>query len=144
MKKYKNFEIKLIRVYDGDTIIADIGLGFDLWLSNQKIRLARINAPEMEVDNLPNPLGEKSKTYLENLLSNKVLKIETNCKKEKFGRWLCEVIIVASLPEKRLLEALEKNVSTLMIESGNAVAYRGLDLNDNGETEESEEEFYKF
>lgn len=133
MKNYKYYDIKLNRVHDGDTIIADIGLGFDLWLSNQKIRLARINAPEMEIENLPNPLGEKSRLFLENLITGKALQIETNCRKEKFGRWLCEVLIVEDKPFK----LIEKSVSSIMIESGNAIIYKGLNLD-----EISEDDFY--
>lgn len=40
------FEAKVLSVYDGDTITADIALGFDIRITT-KIRLARINAPEM-------------------------------------------------------------------------------------------------
>ena len=35
------------KVYDGDTVTVDIDLGFDVVLKAQKIRLVRINAPEV-------------------------------------------------------------------------------------------------
>ena len=44
MYEYRAFVRK---VYDGDTITVDIDLGFDVVLKAQKIRLVRINAPEV-------------------------------------------------------------------------------------------------
>lgn len=41
------YEAKVLSVYDGDTITADIELGFDVRITT-KIRLARIDAPEMK------------------------------------------------------------------------------------------------
>ena len=38
------------RVYDGDTITVDIDLGFGIVFKSQKIRLVRINAPEIRGD----------------------------------------------------------------------------------------------
>ena len=37
----------IIEVYDGDTVTADIDLGFNTWRMGEKLRLARINAPEV-------------------------------------------------------------------------------------------------
>ena len=44
MYEYKGYVTK---VYDGDTITVDIDLGFDILFKNQKIRLSRINTPEV-------------------------------------------------------------------------------------------------
>ena len=44
MHEYRAFVRK---IYDGDTITVDIDLGFDIILHKQKIRLLRINAPEV-------------------------------------------------------------------------------------------------
>lgn len=44
MYEYRAFVRK---VYDGDTVTVDIDLGFDVVLQKQKIRLLRINAPEV-------------------------------------------------------------------------------------------------
>ena len=39
------YKAKLIRVIDGDTIVADIDLGFNMILRDQHIRLTGINTP---------------------------------------------------------------------------------------------------
>jgi endonuclease YncB( thermonuclease family) len=42
-------------VHDGDTVTADIDLGFSTWLHDQKLRLYGINAPEREENLLALP-----------------------------------------------------------------------------------------
>ncbi len=41
-----NYKAKVVRWVDGDTLLVEVDLGFYV-LTIQKIRLARINAPEM-------------------------------------------------------------------------------------------------
>jgi len=78
------------KVYDGDTITADVDLGFDVILKAQKIRLTRINAPEVRGEK--RSLGIKSRDALREKIGNKWIKIKTEKdKKGKFGRWLGEI-----------------------------------------------------
>lgn len=42
-----HYEAKLVSVYDGDTIRADISLGFNIWQLNKPIRLYGIDTPEV-------------------------------------------------------------------------------------------------
>ncbi len=42
-----HYEARLVSVYDGDTIRADISLGFNIWQLNKPIRLYGINTPEL-------------------------------------------------------------------------------------------------
>lgn len=69
--------IKIIKIYDGDTITA---------LASQKekikIRLYGIDAPELK-----QPFGKASKRHLIDLISNKSLKINEKGK-DKYGRTL--------------------------------------------------------
>ncbi len=44
------YKAKIISVYDGDTVRVDIDLGLSTWIKNEKLRLARINAPELRGD----------------------------------------------------------------------------------------------
>ena len=89
MYEYRAFVRK---VYDGDTITVDIDLGFDVVLKAQKIRLVRINAPE--VRGKERPEGLKSRDALRSKIGNKWIKIKTQKdKKGKYGRWLGEVWI---------------------------------------------------
>ncbi len=87
MYEYRAFVRK---VYDGDTITVDFDLGFDIILKNQKIRLSRINTPEIR--GKERPAGLKSRDALRSRISNKWVIIKTQKdKKGKFGRWLGEV-----------------------------------------------------
>lgn len=78
------------KVYDGDTITVDIDLGFGVMLHGQKIRLLRINAPE--VRGKDRELGLKSRNALREKIASKWIKIKTQKdKKGKYGRWLGEI-----------------------------------------------------
>lgn len=84
-------------VYDGDTITVDIDLGFGIKLTDQKIRLFGINAPELKGKTKTE--GIKSRDKLTELVLNKQIKIQTiKDKKEKYGRilgklWIDETLI---------------------------------------------------
>jgi micrococcal nuclease len=87
MYEYRAFVRK---VYDGDTVTVDIDLGFDVVLKAQKIRLIKINAPE--VRGKERPEGLKSRDALRAKVGNKWVKIKTQKdKKGKYGRWLGEI-----------------------------------------------------
>lgn len=89
MYEYKAFVRK---VYDGDTITVDIDLGFDVILKAQKIRLSRINAPELRGEN--RPAGLKSRDALRSRIGNKWVMIKTEKdKKGKYGRWLADIFL---------------------------------------------------
>ena len=40
------YKAKVVRVVDGDTMILDIDLGFDVVLRNQSVRLYKVDTPE--------------------------------------------------------------------------------------------------
>lgn len=64
------YTIKLIRVIDGDTVVVDIDLGFDVWLKDQYVRLAGVDAPELKSkDKLHRAAGLLAKTKLTEILS---------------------------------------------------------------------------
>jgi endonuclease YncB( thermonuclease family) len=44
---FYTYKAVISAVYDGDTVTADIDLGFHVWLHDEKLRLSRINAPEV-------------------------------------------------------------------------------------------------
>ena len=80
------------KVYDGDTITVDVDLGFGIMFKGQKIRLIRINAPEIRGSERES--GLKSRDALRSLISNKWVILKTyKDKKGKYGRWLAEVFI---------------------------------------------------
>ena len=99
------------RVYDGDTITVDIDLGFGIVIKSQKIRLVRINAPEIRGDE--RQTGLVSRDALRDKIGNKWVTIKTSKdKKGKYGRWLGEVWIDDTC------------VNDWLIKEGHAEAYK--------------------
>ena len=87
MYEYRAFVRK---VYDGDTITVDIDLGFDVILKNQKIRLSKINTPEIRGKSREE--GIKVRDIVRSRIANKWIIIKTSKdKKGKYGRWLGEI-----------------------------------------------------
>ena len=46
------YNCKIVRVVDGDTVDVDIDLGFDVWLKKQRIRLYGVDTPESRTRDL--------------------------------------------------------------------------------------------
>lgn len=100
MKKVKNkkkdsfytYYAVVSSVYDGDTITADIDLGFHAWMHNEKLRLSRINTPE--VRGVEKERGLVSRDWLRKRINGKQIIIKTSKdKKGKYGRYLVEVFL---------------------------------------------------
>ena len=86
-----NYKAKLLRVVDGDTVDAEIDLGFKIFIKD-RIRLMGIDTPESRTRNLAEKSwGKAAKHRLEELLaeSDGVFTLLTKVqKKGKFGRIL--------------------------------------------------------
>jgi micrococcal nuclease len=81
------YNATLEKVVDGDTIDVTLDLGFKIY-SKQRIRLARINAPEMST-----PGGVEAKTNLITLLPIGTLLIIATKKTDIYGRYIGEVTL---------------------------------------------------
>lgn len=81
-------------VTDGDTIRADIDLGFNMVMRNAAIRLSGIDAPEVKT-----PEGRVSKTYLSERLpkGTEILLVSHKDETEKYGRILGTIYIGKAL-----------------------------------------------
>jgi micrococcal nuclease len=90
------YSAKLIRVIDGDTIDAEIDLGFKIFVK-ERIRLIGIDTPESRTRNLfEKSWGLAAKDRLSELLAdnNNDFIINTKIdKKGKFGRMLGDIIV---------------------------------------------------
>ena len=110
------YTCKIIRVIDGDTVVADILLGFDIVLMNQKLRIVNVDTPEIHTrDKVEKHYGHLSKTFVENLLTSDSLQ-QIVCKdsnKGKFGRIICDFKIGNDM------------LSQLLIDSHMGVPYTG-------------------
>jgi len=77
-------------VYDGDTCTIDIDLGLGAWIHGEKLRLYRINTPE--VRGVQRPEGLKSRDFLREKIDGKEIIIQTvKDRKGKYGRYLGEI-----------------------------------------------------
>ena len=77
-------------VYDGDTCTVDIDLGLNTWVRGEKLRLYRINAPELR--GVERPEGLKSRDFLREKIEGQKVIIQTiKDQREKFGRYLAEI-----------------------------------------------------
>ena len=88
------YEALIERVIDGDTIVANIDLGFGLQ-KKETLRLARIDAYETRLgkntDEKKKKIGIESKLYLTNLIESKKVFIKTLKDKGKYGRYIVEI-----------------------------------------------------
>jgi micrococcal nuclease len=87
---------QIIKVVDGDTIDADIDLGFDISLS-KRIRLAAVDTPESRTaDANEKKYGLESKEWLKHKVENAkniLIKTELPDSTEKYGRIIGHLFI---------------------------------------------------
>ena len=106
------------KVVDGDTIDADIDLGFDISLT-KRIRLAGIDTPESRTTNLKEKaLGLESKEWMKKTLAGAkdiLIKTELPDSTEKYGRIIGHLFI----------NGQEISLNNQMIAEGYALAYDG-------------------
>jgi micrococcal nuclease len=106
------YKAHVINVYDGDTCRVDIDLGLKTWIKNERIRLSRINAPELRGDEREK--GLLSRDYLRELVLEKEVTLQTaKDKVGKYGRYLGELWIQ--------IDGEWKNVNDLLVQNGFAV-----------------------
>lgn len=111
--------VSALGVHDGDTLFLDVDQGFHEWHHDMKIRLARINAPELKIKDatgawVDNPPGIEAGDYLRLTLpvGTKVILHSLKDQSDKYGgRWDGEIFIGST------------NVNDLMVRAGHAVPY---------------------
>lgn len=113
------YRIKSVhKVVDGDTIDADIDLGFDISLT-KRIRLAGIDTPESRTkDEYEKKLGLESKEWLKNRLQfakDIIIRTELPDSTEKYGRIIGHLFINGE----------EVSLNNQMIAEGYAWEYDG-------------------
>ncbi len=107
------YRANIVSVYDGDTCRADIDLGLHIWLRNEKLRLARINAPERRGPE--KEAGLASADFLRALINGKEVIVETQKDKAgKYGRYIAEIWLPGD-------DGSYMNVNDYMVEKGYAV-----------------------
>ncbi|MBI5775139.1 MAG: thermonuclease family protein [Verrucomicrobia bacterium] len=106
------YRARVTAVYDGDTCTADIDLGLGIWVRGEKLRLHRINAPELRgADEMK---GKAARDHLKTLIEGKEVLLQTiKDRREKYGRYLAEVWL-----EKP--DAAPLNVNDALVAAGHA------------------------
>jgi len=118
------YEVKVLKIVDGDTVDVDINLGFGIVLTDERVRIMGIDTPESRTsDKVEKVFGLAAKARLKELLDEEAILITTEDKhgedmKGKFGRVLGDFRVGG------------KTVTQILIEEGHAVAYNGESKDD--------------
>ena len=111
------YNVKITKVVDGDTVDVDIDLGFGMTYKKQRVRLMGIDTPESRTRDLVEKLfGKASKKHLKELLCEGQVSLVSH-DKGKFGRILGELW--------RTTDFADKSLNDYMIEKHHAVKYYG-------------------
>ena len=115
------YDVKVIKVVDGDTVDVDIDLGFGVTLTDERVRIMGIDTPESRTrDKVEDLFGEAAKARLKELMKDGGKLITTEDRKGedmkgKFGRILGDF--------KVDYDGEMKKVTEILVEEGHAVAY---------------------
>jgi micrococcal nuclease len=111
------YNCKVVRVIDGDTVDVDIDLGFDVWLTKQRIRLFGVDTPESRTrDMVEKKFGIMAKNFVKGRLpvaSMQILRTRLDDSRGKFGRILGEFVME------------DTTLNQLLIITNNGVPYFG-------------------
>lgn len=120
------YNVKIVKVIDGDTVDVDIQLGFGIVLQNERIRIMEIDTPESRTsDPVEKLFGIASKQRLKELLGDRSIlkthsdKDSNNVLREKFGRVLGDFVCDNG-----------ECVTDILIKEGYAVRYTGENKKD--------------
>jgi micrococcal nuclease len=129
MATENKYDVKLIKVVDGDTVDVDIDLGFGIWLHNERVRIMGIDTPESRTrDKIEDLFGEAAKARVKELFESEHVKLITEedrkgeDMKGKFGRVLGDFDIEYKNADNSYSI---RRLTSIMIEEGHAVAYFG-------------------
>jgi micrococcal nuclease len=99
-------------VYDGDTIRANVDLGFNTWIFNMKLRLSGLDTPEIR--GIERPEGLVARDFvIQRIPVGTTIQIMTERDMTgKYGRYLATIFYDGG-----------KNLNQELLESGNAKPY---------------------
>ena len=120
------YKVKITRVVDGDTVDAEVDLGFDTFIKD-RIRLMGLDTPESRTRNKKEKaLGLAAKAYLKELLKENKGDIILRTSKEGKGKF---VRILGTL----LIYDGKTSVNQMLIDEGHARNYFGGSKDEQGE-----------
>ena len=132
------YKVKITRVLDGDTVDAEISLGYNVYIT-ERIRFMGIDTPESRTRNLKEKkLGLAAKARLKEILKENKGNIILRTSKEgkgKFGRILGTLLIYDG----------KTSVNQMLIDEGHARNYFGGSKDEQGEwTVEENGKWYRW
>lgn len=109
------YNCNIIRVIDGDTVVADIDLGFDIHHIHT-VRLLGINTPELNKSD-QRERARAAKDFLAETVLEERCEIQTHKdRSDKYGRYLAEIIVWQ--------DDVGVNVNELLVTKGFAVTMK--------------------
>jgi micrococcal nuclease len=117
------YEAKVIRVIDGDTLEFMIDLGFNVH-TLATVRLAHVNTPETVEYSLEG-LKDPAKDFIMSKIPPGAVCVVNISRKEKYGRWLAEVYYLPGSIERSEIAMQGRQLNEELITAGLAVAYEG-------------------
>jgi len=88
------YNCKIVRIIDGDSILVDIDLGFGTWRCGESIRLFGVDCPECRSrDPKEKAAGLAAKEFVKGLLHDGGTYTLTTKEKGKFGRYLGVIML---------------------------------------------------
>lgn len=117
--KFYTYKAHITEVYDGDTVTADIDLGFHIWVRGEKLRLFGIDAPEFRArKDHPLAEGERERAIAARdalrtmILDQYVVLCTLKDKQGKYGRYLARISTIDGL-----------DINQWLIDQGHASPY---------------------
>ena len=123
------YQCKIVRVVDGDTVDVDIDLGFGVWMKKQRIRLYGVDTPESRTRDLEEKkYGFAAKAFVEKYLpvdSKQTLRTRLD-DRVKFGRILGEFVLTTQWEGKDIPTTINEQ----LVKERHAVKYFGQSKDD--------------
>lgn len=119
------YNCKIRRVVDGDTVDVDIDLGFGVVYANQRIRLYGIDTPESRTrDPYEKFFGKMAAQFLSEKLGEECVIRTRKDGKGKYGRVLGQFLVYDDVTDSQM------TVNEIMIRDHLAVRYHGQSKDD--------------
>lgn len=99
-------------IYDGDTIRADIDLGFGTWVKSAKLRLAGIDTPEIRGSERPAGLAARQFVSDRIPVGSEIIISTDKDRTGKYGRYIATIFYDGG-----------QNLNEQLVKSGHATPY---------------------
>lgn len=117
------YEARILRVIDGDTLALDLDLGFHVH-TEQVVRLAHINTPET-VNYTAGGIDDPAKNYImQNCPPGSVCVVNIS-RQEKYGRWLADIFFQPGQTDRAKILENPRGLNVELLREGFALPYEG-------------------